>query len=195
MKMADGGTRPAYNVQCCTDVATKIILGIDVTNQGNDDGLLPPMLEQLEAEYHRLPEHVLVDGGYPSKASIDAAAAQNVKVYAPLKDEKKQLAAGKDPYQAKRGDSQAMAAFRARRGTAEGQQLYRQRGETAEWVNAGMRNRGLYQVRVRGRAKVRTMVVLQVLVHNLGETSCRCRNNQAGWNWTEILRAVGSTAR
>lgn len=195
MKMADGGMRPAYNVQCCTDVATKIIVGIDVTNQGTDGGLLMPMVEQIEQNYGRVPDRSLVDGGYSSKADIDAASARKVEIYAPIKEEQKQLAAGLDPYQPKRGDSEPMKAFRARMGTPEAKALYRKRGETAEWVNAGMRNRGWYQVRVRGLAKVRTMVVLQALVHNVLETRRRCGEKQPGWNWTEILRAVGNSAR
>jgi hypothetical protein len=38
---------------------------------------------------------------------------------------------------------------------AEAAEVYRLRASTAEWVNAGCRNRGLYQLRVRGLAKVR----------------------------------------
>ena len=130
--------------------------------------------------------------GANSIADIEAAAAKEVAVYCPIRNEKKDLAAGKDPYQAKPKDSDAMKAYRQRMGTEAGKKLYRKRGETAEWVNAGMRNRGLYGFRVRGLAKVRTVVVIQALVHNLLETRRRCRENQNGWNWTEILRAVGS---
>lgn len=36
MKMADGGFRPAYNVQLATDTATQIITGVDVSSQGSD---------------------------------------------------------------------------------------------------------------------------------------------------------------
>jgi hypothetical protein len=37
----------------------------------------------------------------------------------------------------------------------------------AEWSNVQARNRGLYQVRVRGVAKVRAVVLLYALAHNL----------------------------
>ena len=160
MKMGDGGTRPAFNVQVCTDVETKMVVGIDVVNQGTDGGLALPMLDQIEEKYDRVPENVLVDGSYNSIADIEAAAAKEVAVYGPIRNEKKDLAAGKDPYQAKPKDSDAMKAYRQRMGTEAGKKLYRKRGETAEWVNAGMRNRGLYGFRVRGLAKVRTVVVI-----------------------------------
>jgi hypothetical protein len=52
-------------------------------------------------------------------------------------------------------------------GTAAGQALYKLRAQTAEWANAGARNRGLYQVRVRGLQKVLAVTLLHALVHNL----------------------------
>jgi len=36
MKMADGGFRPAYNVQFGTDTASQIIVGIEVATCGSD---------------------------------------------------------------------------------------------------------------------------------------------------------------
>ena len=47
------------------------------------------------------------------------------------------------------------------------QEIYKRRASSAEWVNAGCRNRGLYQVRVRGVAKVRCCALWQALAHNL----------------------------
>ena len=37
-----------------------------------------------------------------------------------------------------------------------------------EWVNAQVRNRGMYQVRVRGLKKVLTVTWWQVLAHHFG---------------------------
>ena len=51
-------------------------------------------------------------------------------------------------------------------GTEEGRQKYKQRAK-CEWSNAEARNRGLYQFVVRGLAKVKTVVLWYVLVHNL----------------------------
>ena len=82
-----------------------------------------------------------------------------------------------------------MKALRARMGTDAGKALYKQRGPTAEWVNAGMRQRGLYQVHVRGRRKVRAVVLLQALVHNLWQTVRLMTARNKPWSWTEILRA------
>ena len=47
MKMGDGGFRPAYNVQFATTTKHKIIVGVDVNNQGTDGGLLCDMVTQV----------------------------------------------------------------------------------------------------------------------------------------------------
>ena len=51
--------------------------------------------------------------------------------------------------------------------TDEAKEIYKERASTAECVNAQARNRGLYQVRVRGGPKVRAVVLWYVLAHNL----------------------------
>jgi transposase len=167
MQFADGGYRPGYNVQFSTDTQTGVIVGVDATNAGSDQEQLPPMLGQLQERYDRTPDEVLVDGGFASLDTIDAAAEQNCIVYAPLKDEEKQLQAGQDPYAKKKGDSEAVAAWRARMGTAAAKAIYKLRCQTAEWVNAMARNRGLWQMPLRGRRPCRTVAVLYAITHNL----------------------------
>lgn len=191
MKMPDGGYRPGYNVQCGTDVTTGIIAGIDVTNQGTDGGLMLPMMEQLQENYGITPKQALVDGGYGNKQDVEEAKAKGIEVFTPLKNEKKDLQEGKDPYQAKKRDGPGMKDLRERMGTVEAKETYKKRASTAEWVNAGMRNRGLYQVKVRGLQKVRTVVLLYALAHNLVQMIQRCASKKPGWKWQEILRAEG----
>jgi transposase len=171
MKFPDGGYRPGYNVQFSTDTESGVIVGVEVTNHGTDSEELPPMLEQLEERYDRQPEEALVDGGFASQETIEQAAAGGCTVYAPLKEEEKQLAAGKDPYAPKKRDSAAMAAWRQRMGTAAAKLIYRWRCRTAEWVNALCRNRGLWQMPVRGQPKCRAVAVLYAIVHNIVRTA------------------------
>jgi hypothetical protein len=167
MQFSDGGYRPGYNVQYSTDTQTGVIMGVDVTNSGSDQDQLPPMLDQLGERYGRVPEEALVDGGFAALEAIDAAAEGGCTVYAPLKDEHKQLRAGKDPYAKKKGDSAAVAAWRERMGTATAKAIYKLRGQTAEWVNAVSRNWGFQQMPVRGRPKCRTNALLYAVTHNL----------------------------
>ena len=77
MKMADGGFRPAFNVQLSSDVATQVITGVDVTNSGGDQGKLAPMVVQHEERYEQAPAEMLVDGGFVKKEDIEAVRPPN----------------------------------------------------------------------------------------------------------------------
>jgi transposase len=167
MKFADGGYRPGYNVQFATDTESGVIVGVEVTNAGTDNEQLTPMLDQLEERYDHVPDKALVDGGSVSAEAIDQADKRGCTVYAPLKDEEKQRAAGKDPNAPKKGDSEAVANWRARMGTEPAKLAYRQRCQTAEWVNAQCRNRGLWHMPVRGRPRCRIVALLYAIAHNL----------------------------
>jgi transposase len=167
MQFSDGGFRPGYNVQFSTDTATGLIVGVATTNAGNDFEQLPPMLEQVESRYGINPEEVLVDGGFASLPSIESSELRGTKVYAPPKQTKKQRAEGKDIYARKPGDSDAVAGWRARMGEEAAKLLYVLRCQTAEWVNAICRNRGFWQMPVRGKEKCHTAAVLHAITHDL----------------------------
>jgi hypothetical protein len=62
-----------------------------------------------------------------------------------------------------------VAAWRERMGTAAAKLIYRLRCQTAEWVNALARNRGFWQMPVRGQPKCRTVAVLYAMAHDIVE--------------------------
>jgi transposase len=166
MKMADGGYRPAYNVQFATDTQTQIITGVGVTNSGGDQGKMAPMVEQHQERYGKTPDEMLVDGGFAKKDDITQVSAPQgtTTVYAPVQVSKDP---GRDPHVPREDDSPAVAEWRQRMATVEAKEIYKERAATAECVNAIARNRGLYQVRVRGSPKVLAVVLWYVLAHNL----------------------------
>jgi transposase len=166
MKMADGGFRPAYNIQLATDTTAQVIVGVDVNNVGSDRGQLAPMVEQVEARHQQPPGALLADGGFTALDDIDTVSARTL-VYAPVPKPKDPT---RDPYAPLPGDSAAVAAWRQRMGTAEAQAIYKERAATAECVNAQARNRGLLRLLVRGRAKVRAVALWYALAHNLVRT-------------------------
>jgi transposase len=182
MKMPDGGYRPAYNVQFNTETKSGLIVGVAVSTAGNDTNEMMPMLDQMQERYQKTPNQHLVDGGYSTKDQIDEAATKyNTTVYAPLKDEQKQLEQGKDPYKAKRGDKPAVAAWRQRMATPEAKQVYKERASTAECSNAQARNRGLYQLKVRGKQKALAVMLWYALAHNLKRVlTLRAAQGKAG---------------
>src|ERR1700735_745434 len=170
MKMPDGGTRPAYNMQFATAVEGGAIVGVAVSSSGSDSGHMQPMLEQIATRYQEKPQQMLVDGGFTTLADIEQAEQGGIEVLGPIKNEESKKAQGEDPYQAKKKDGHGVAAWRQRMGTDAAKQQYKHRSSTAEWVNAGARQRGLYQVSVRGRQKVLAVALLHALAHNLLRT-------------------------
>lgn len=186
MKMGDGGFRPAYNVQFATTCESQVIVGMDVVTAGSDMAQLAPMVDQVERRLGQAPEQWLVDGGFPAHGQIDAVAGKT-ELYAPVPkpkapksndqakdaqdgapDQSEQAASlPEDEFTPKPGDSKAVAKWRCRMNTDAARDIYKNRAATAECVNAQARNRGLLRMPVRGLAKVKCVVRLYVLAHNL----------------------------
>jgi transposase len=167
MKMPDGGFRPAFNVQFATDTASGIITGVDVINQGTDAGQMKPMVDQIEERLGQPPAKMTTDGGFATVEDIEKTTAAGTTVFTPVKQAKQQIEAGKDPYAPRPGDSPIISDWRQRMGTEMARLIYKLRAQTAELTNARMRNQGLYQVNVRGLAKVKAVILWHVLAHNL----------------------------
>lgn len=167
MKMGDGGFRPAVNVQLATDVESRAIVGVEVSDCGSDKGLAEPMRKQVEDRTGcKVSEH-LMDGGFLVLEEIDRAADSQVTVYAPPPKPRDPAKAGTE-YQPKPTDSPAQAQWRQRMGSEEGKGIYKQRGATSETVNADLKqHRGLVQLTVRGLTKVRSVALWCALAYNL----------------------------
>ena len=138
MKMADGGFRPAYNVQLATDVDSQVIVGVGVINRGTDQGEALAVEEQVAQRTGRHPGAYLVDGGFVDLEDIEALEGRGVRVYAPPQKRE------------------------------EGQAIYRHRASTAECVNAQSRMKyGAQRFTVRGMTKVIGIALLLAITHNL----------------------------
>jgi len=162
MKMADGGFRPAYNVQVTSVAGKQIVAGTEVRNTGSDRGLMRPALEWQRAHNARLPKRYLVDGGFNSAEDIEWAHAAGVEVYCPPTQSKH----GTDPSLPRRGDGPGVSAWRARMASEAGCALYKLRS-ICECIHARWRNWDLRQLTVRGVEKVRAVVLLYALTNNI----------------------------
>jgi transposase len=164
MKMGNGGYNPAYNVQLATDIKTQVIVGMRVSNQEMDMGLMSQMQMQIMSTFHKKPKKWLVDGGYVQHEDIDRVAQINPEcsIYMPPRN-------SKDPasYLPKKEDSQYVKEWRINMGKIESKKIYKNRAATSECVNANARNRGLQQFLVRGISKVASHMCLFVIVHNM----------------------------
>ena len=164
MKMADGGFRPAYNVQFATDTKSTAIAAVSVDNIGSDMGKMAPMNDALASQYGERPRQHPVDGGFVKFDDIEALTENGVEVFAPVP---KPRDASRDRHAPQDGDGPAVAAWRKRTGEDEAKEIYKQRAATAECANAQARNRGLTQFLVRGVEKVKTIALWHALTHNM----------------------------
>jgi transposase len=178
MKMADGGFRPAYNVQFATDTSSQIIVGVAVETTGSDAGQMAPMVGQVRGRTAKVPPEWLVDGGFAQHDQIDAVSAPEggCTVDAPVPKPRDPKV---DRHEPKPGDSAAVAAWRRRMATEQAKAIYKERAATAECVNAQARGRGLVRLLVRGLAKVKAVALWHALAHNL-LSAARLRAAAAG---------------
>jgi transposase len=165
MRMPGGGTAPGYNVQFATAIEGRAIIGVDVTNAGSDVHESQPMRRQVEERTDQKVREQLIDGGYIGLESIDAAAEQDVIIYAPVPNSRKQ---GQDPHEPRKTDTPAVGEWRQRMGTPQARTIYKQRAATSETANAECKAyRGLGQALVRGLNKVRCVALWSALAYNL----------------------------
>lgn len=164
IKMPDGGFRPAYNVQFATTKKGLCIVGVDVTNQSNDAGLIKGMIDYVREKYHKLSNKWLVDGGYYDLDEINTISKEypNCKIYMPERnqDVEKELSIFKE-------DRIGIRDWRDRMRTEEGKNIYKNRMGTAEFSNAQSRNKGLRQFLVKGLEKAKFVAHRFALVHNM----------------------------
>jgi hypothetical protein len=173
MKMADGGFRPAYNLGFATDPRSGMIAAVCLDNRGTDMGKLAPMSEAPARDYGCRPGERLADGGFVALAAIEALAAQDVRVFAPVpkprdqgRDRHVPLATEPKATPAGRYTS-ALAEWRSRMGSDAAKAIYKHRAATAEYANAQCRNRGLRHFTLRGAAKAFAVGLWHALAHNM----------------------------
>lgn len=168
MKMADGGFRPAYNIEFGTACHGQVIVGVDVVTEGSDKGQLPLMLYQIDTRFGECPKDALVDGGFVKLEDITKVQSEmECTVYAPVPKPRKE---GVDEHEPKATDSEEVAEWRTRMGTPEAKETYKDRAATAECVNAQTRNRGLRLLTVRGREKIKSIATWFAIAHNMARS-------------------------
>jgi transposase len=166
MKMADGGYRPAYNIEYGAATGSLVIVAVAVTTRGSDAGQITPLSDQIHDRHGVYPKETLVDGGFVPLEDIETAQSppRGTTVYAPVPRPKD---ARRDRYEPLPGDGPQVREWRQRMGTEVAKRLYGQRASTIECVNAQARNRGLLRLRVRGLRKVRAVALWFAIAHNL----------------------------
>jgi hypothetical protein len=140
----------------------QVIVAVDLDTTGSDHGLMGPMQEQIRQTYGQAPQQYLVDGGFNKLEEIEKAHAEGIEVFAPPPNNKH----GTDPFAPREDDGPGTAAWRQRMSSEKGKAVYRSRAK-AECVNADLRNRGFQRLLLRGREKVRAVLLWFAVAHNL----------------------------
>lgn len=165
MRMPDGGTRPAYNLELAADCDSRAIVGVEMTNAGSDAGQDEPMRDQVEARTNQAVAEQLMDGSFVRLEGIERAAAEGVRLYMPVPKPRK---VGVDRYAPKPRDGAAVAEWRQRMGTKVAKQVYKQRSSTIETINGELKTfRGLGSLLVRGLRKVQCAALWSALAYNI----------------------------
>jgi hypothetical protein len=164
MKMADGGFRPAYNVQFAADTESGAIAGVSVDSIGSDMGKMAPMSDALAEQYDERPGQHLADGGFAKLDDIETLARHGVEAFVPAP---KPRDANRDRHAPCHGDTPAVAAWRQRMGRDDAKEIYKERAATVECANAQARNRGMTKFVVRGLEKVKAIALWFALAHNM----------------------------
>lgn len=166
MRMADGGWRPAYNVQLTGDLDSGVIVSVGIDTTGSDGGLMAPAAEDVERRYVHQPVRWLADGGFAVLDDILALARKGVTVFCPPKPRRNPK---NDPAAPRPGDPPEIAEWRRRMvedANAGKASWMRRRGEH-ERINANFRQQGLQQFNVRGSFKVKAVCLLHALANNI----------------------------
>jgi transposase len=165
MKMADGGFRPAYNVQMATAGSPlggpRTIVGVRVTNHGTDMNSMSPMLDDIHRRVHVLPDVLVADGGHAAHDDIRAVTARGVVAIVAVPEHSKKPGP--------KGDADAaIVAWRERMETDEAKRLYKARAGLCELMNAHARtHHGLDHFLVRSLPKVTCVVLMTAIASNI----------------------------
>jgi transposase len=162
MKMADGGFRPAYNVQVASVAGEQIVVAVEPNNVGSDRGLIGPMLDVVQNRAGVLPERYLADGGFGSAKDIERAHQEKVEVYCPPTKSKQ----GNDPFAPRKDDGPGVLAWRERMASESGKAVYKPRS-ICECIHARWRNWNLIRLTVRGLPKVKAVMLWYALANNI----------------------------
>lgn len=86
MKQGDGGYAPSYNMQVCTDSVNKVIVGVRISQSGDDHSELVDSEEAIEKNLGEAPDQLVVDGGFISRGNIISMKRKGVDLIGPMKD-------------------------------------------------------------------------------------------------------------
>lgn len=86
MRHGDGGFSPSYNLQLSTDAASKMIVGVGISQNSSDFEELQAAMQEVRSNTGQVPQQLVVDGGYVSGENIVKMSREGIEMIAPLPD-------------------------------------------------------------------------------------------------------------
>src|ERR1700732_1121586 len=161
MKSKDGFVQ-AYNAQAAVDAGAQIIVAHELTQCGNDQGQLVPLIEAIENNLGRKPDQASAGSGYCSESNLEALESHGVHGSVARGHTKHPTAAN--------GKIGGPLTQRMRKKIDDGgfETPYRLRKQVVEPVFGQIKQaRGFRQFLLRGIEKVRAEWAMICTTHNL----------------------------
>ena len=170
MMMKENYIAPGYNIQLATE--HQVILGYGVFPDRNDQKLLKPMMEEVEARTKKKPESILADAGYGRKMNYRYLKDQKIAAYIPNQSyEQDTILRNKGLYHIVSPDTELekyKARMRIRLQSEYGQAMLRRRRQDVEPTFGDLkRNMEFRRFNLRGRLKCELELGLVSMAHNL----------------------------
>lgn len=145
-----------------------LIVAQRVTQNSFDNGSLPPITEQVAERCGQLPEQLLADSGFFSKANLDELEARKIDAYVPDSNLAQAINRNLDAPAPGTARTPAHLRMRAKLTSKEGRATYNRRKAIVEPVFGVLKQqRGLRQFRTRGLHHVGNEFTLATIAYNL----------------------------
>ena len=165
LKTKDGYIQ-GYNAQAAVDAQEQIIVAHTLSNNGNDQAQLAPLLDATKANLGRNPDEVSADAGYCSAANLRTLIRRRIKGYIATGRQKHGTKSATGKRSVKPGSLLARMNIRLKRGGHRSR--YRLRKQVVEPVFGQIKQaRGFRQFLLRGIDKVKAEWAMICTAHNL----------------------------
>ena len=165
LKTKDGYIQ-GYNAQAAVDAQEQIIVAHTLSNNGNDQAQLAPLLDATKANLGRNPDEVSADAGYCSAANLRTLIRRRIKGYIATGRQKHGTKSATGKRSVKPGSLLARMNIRLKRGGHRSR--YRLRKQVVEPVFGQIKQaRGFCQFLLRGIDKVKAEWAMICTAHNL----------------------------
>ena len=173
LKTKDGYIQ-GYNAQAAVDAQAQIIVAHALSNNGNDQAQLVPLLDGIKANLRSNPHEVSADAGYCSAANLRTLSRRRIKGYIATGRQQHGSKSATAKRQAKPGSLVARMSAKLRR--AGHRSRYRLRKQVVEPVFGQIKQaRGFRQFLLRGIEKVRGEWAMICTVHNIRKLALAAR--------------------